>query len=197
MTSPAPSPSDAIDVAIYFGSTNGDTARVVQRLVSLCEYTALAPRWEIETIDVAAFFLDDMPTYDLVLIGAPTWDNGQLQRDWEGVFTEFDDLDLTDLPVALFGLGDQYGYPDTFVDALAFFADKLEARGACLLGRWDPASDPAGYHFTSSWALQDGRFVGLVLDEINQPEQSDARLRRWLAQVQAEFAARTAHGAAA
>jgi flavodoxin I len=145
------------------------------------------PSWEVESLDIAEFYLEDMPTFDLVLIGAPTWNTGQMQKDWEAIFDEFDTLDLSGIPVALFGPGDQVGYPDTFADALAFFADKVRERGARLIGRWSVADDPAGYSFAASWALEDGSFVGLVLDEINQPSATESRLRLWLDQLWREL----------
>jgi len=56
----------------------------------------------------------------------------------------------------------------------------VRACGGRLVGAW-PA---AGYSFTNSWALEEnGCFVGLVLDEHNQPELSASRLDAWLAQV--------------
>ena len=98
---------------------------------------------------------------------------------------EFDALDLTGRSVALFGLGDQVGYPDTFLDSICFLSDKLSECGAQLLGMW-PTD---GYTFRQSWALRDGKFLGLALDEDNQPELTDERLQRWLAQVCEEFVA--------
>ncbi len=138
----------------------------------------------VELHDVAAAPLGAMLGYEYILIGAPTWNVGQMQRDRELVFEEFDTLDLSGKQIALFGLGDQVGYPDTFVDALAFFADKVTERGGHLSGRW-PA---VGYSFSQSWALgEDGCFAGLVLDELNQPQKTDVRLRLWLAQLRHEW----------
>jgi flavodoxin I len=125
-----------------------------------------------------------MRDFDLLLLGMPTWSVGQMQRDWQAVFEELDALELTGRPVALFGLGDQVGYPDTFADALAFLADKLQERGAHLFGAW-PAD---GYTFTSSWALRpDGHFVGLILDEENQPHLTTQRCTEWIAALRAEY----------
>ena len=178
MTSTAP-----LHAGLFYGSTNGDTQNVAARLASLCE--SPADQWLRVTLhDVASTPLHAMLEYSYLLIGAPTWNVGQLQRDWEAVFEDFDALDLQGTHVAIFGLGDQVGYPDTFVDALAYFADKLGERGASLYGRW-PA---VGYSFDQSWALgDDGCFVGLVLDELNQPQKTEARLILWLAQLRREW----------
>ncbi len=37
-----------------------------------------------------------------------------------------------------------------------------------------------GYEFDNSWAVEDDMFVGLVLDEVNQPEMTAVRIERWL-----------------
>src|SRR5690554_6395897 len=56
--------------------------------------------------------------YDYLIFGIPTWDYGELQEDWDEIWPEVDDLDLHGKKVALYGLGDQIGYPEWFLDAL-------------------------------------------------------------------------------
>lgn len=170
-------------IGLFYGSTNGDTHAAAVHIAARCATTA-TPWAEVTLHDVATVPLQQMTGYNYIIIGASTWNIGQLQRDREDVFADFDELDLTGKQVAIFGLGDQVGYPDTFVDAMAFFADKVIERGAELVGRW-PAN---GYTFAQSWALgDDGSFVGLVLDELNQPALNDTRIVQWLAQLQAEW----------
>jgi flavodoxin I len=137
----------------------------------------------VELLDVADVYLDEMLNFDLIIAGIPTWNVGQLQRDWGEVLDELDELDLTGKRAAVFGLGDAVGYPHTFVDAMIFVAEKLEAQGALLVGAW-PTD---GYVFTQSWALRDGRFVGLAIDEENQAELTAERVKQWVAQLAREF----------
>lgn len=175
-----------ISIGVFYGSTNGDTARASTLIKRLCEDCPPLQGWAtVETLDIAEYLLEEMPDFDLILLGSPTWNIGQLQKDWQAVFDEFDTLDLADKPVAVFGMGDQVGYPDTFVDAIFFVADKAVERGARLLGR--TATD--GYSFTASWALVDGVFLGLPLDDINQPELTEPRLCAWLMQIHSELSA--------
>ena len=51
-----------------------------------------------------------------------------------------DDLDLSGKKVAVFGLGDQEAYPDTFVDGLGILANKVKCEPTAvldaLLWRW-------------------------------------------------------------
>lgn len=162
-------------IGIFYGSTNGNTAAVAEHIRAALQDFGL----EAELLDVAECYLEEMLDYDPILVGIPTWNVGQLQRDWEEALDELDELDLSGKRAAIFGLGDQVGYPDTFADAMIFIAEKLEAQGARLAGAWPTA----GYHFTGSWAVRDGSFVGLVVDEDNQPEQTEGRVRRWVAQL--------------
>ena len=166
-------------IGLFYGSTNGATAAVAQQVAD-----AFAERGvTVELFDIADYVLETMLDFDHLILGVSTWNTGQLQADWEAVFEELDELDLTDKQVALFGLGDQVGYPDTFLDALFFVADKVRERGATLVGRW-PVD---GYRFNQSWAVEDGWFLGLAVDEDNQGSLTHGRVNDWVVQLMSEF----------
>jgi flavodoxin I len=169
-----------IEIGLFYGSTDGNTERVARLVREAFAQTGLA---SVELFDIADYFLDEMLEFSHLLIGAPTWNTGQLQADWEAVFEEFDQLDLGGKQVAIFGPGDQVGYPDTFADALYFVADKMRERGANLAGRW-PTD---GYTFRNSWAVEAGCFIGLPLDEHNQPDLTLPRILAWVRQVCEEW----------
>jgi len=159
-------------IGLFYGSTNGATAAVAERIAA-----AFAERGvTVELFDIAEYVLETMLDFDHLLLGVSTWNVGQLQADWEEVYPELDELDLTGKQVALFGLGDQVGYPDTFLDALFFVADKVRERGATLVGRW-PVT---GYTFSQSWAVEDGQFLGLAVDEDNQADLTSQRVEVWV-----------------
>nr|MBA2816183.1 Flavodoxin [Candidatus Pantoea persica] len=46
-----------------------------------------------------------MEQYDLLILGIPTWDWGELQEDWEAIWPQLPTLTLQGKIVALFGLG--------------------------------------------------------------------------------------------
>lgn len=166
-------------IGLFYGSTNGATAAVAERIAD-----AFAERGvTVELFDIAEYVLETMLDFDYLILGVSTWNVGQLQADWEEVYPELDELDLTGKQVALFGLGDQVGYPDTFLDALFFVADKARERGATLVGRWPVA----GYTFTQSWAVEDGWFLGLAVDEDNQAELTQGRVKAWVKPLLNEF----------
>ena len=61
---------------------------------------------------------------------------------------------------------------------------KITARGAKTIGYW--STD--GYDFTESKAVRNGKFVGLAIDEDNQSDLTDERVKAWVAQIKQEFA---------
>ncbi len=110
--------------------------------------------------------------YEHLIIGCPTWDIGQLQADWDKAYNKLDTLDLSGKQVAIFGLGDQYGYPDSYCDAIGILAKKFASLGAELVG-FTPTE---GYEFTYSEGVKDGQFLGLALDEDNESDKSPLRV---------------------
>lgn len=123
--------------------------------------------------------------YDFLIFGIPTWDYGELQEDWEEIWDELDSLDLSGKKIAIYGLGDQVGYPEWFLDAMGYLHSKLVHRGATPCGYWPRA----GYVFEASKALtpDEQYFVGLALDDETEFQLSDARIQQWCAQIVAEF----------
>ena len=123
--------------------------------------------------------------YDYLIFGIPTWDYGELQEDWEEIWDDLDTVDFSGRKVALYGLGDQIGYPEWFLDAMGYLHSKLIARGAIACGYW-PIK---GYEFVGSKALTPNgdQFVGLALDEENEFNLSAERIDRWCTQVLGEF----------
>lgn len=123
--------------------------------------------------------------YDYLIFGIPTWDYGELQEDWEEIWDDLDSLDLHGKKIALYGLGDQVGYPEWFLDAMGYLHSKLVHRGATPCGYWPRE----GYEFEESKALTpDGNyFVGLALDDENEFQLSDQRIRQWCDQILLEF----------
>jgi flavodoxin long chain len=182
-----------IRIGLFYGSTDGHTAAAATQLKTELDGLALpAGAPAVELFDVADDYLEEMLAFDCLVLGVPTWNHGQLQRDWDAVMDEFDGLDLKGKQAAVFGLGDQHGYPDTFADALFFVADKLRSQGATLVGSW-PVE---GYTFRSSWAVEAGRFLGLVLDDDTEPNLTPPRIAAWAQQIWGEFTSRSSPGAA-
>lgn len=124
----------------------------------------------------------DLQSADFLILGGSTWGDGELTDDWADFLPQLDNVDFTGKKVALFCLGDQVGYTYNFVSSMKILYDKVLERGGEIIGAQVPRD---GFDFEHSEALVDGYFVGLVLDEVNEPEATPARIAAWEAQVRA------------
>ena len=125
--------------------------------------------------------------YDFIILGISTWDYGELQEDWESIWSDISQIDLSDKIVALYGMGDQVGYTEWFQDALGLLHDQVSVQQANIIGYWPNE----GYEFTASKALihDNNQFVGLALDEDTQYNLSDERIETWCEQILVEYSA--------
>ena len=74
-------------------------------------------------------------------------------------------------------------YPENFVDGMAIIRDELDQTGVRIIGRW-PAE---GYEHTDSKSLEDGYFIGLALDDDQQPEYTNERIEKWMKMLKKEI----------
>lgn len=119
---------------------------------------------------------DLMQNYKKLIIGTSTWSIGELQEDWDNFMPKLQEMDFNGKVVALFGTGDQIGYPDTFLDGMGMLYETFQYRGATFVGFWPTQ----GYDFTSPLPLLDhDHFVGLAIDEDNQAELTNMRIKEW------------------
>jgi flavodoxin I len=124
-----------------------------------------------------------MVEFDKLIIGIPTWGEGDLQDDWEEHFDTFCDIDFTGKKVALFGLGDQDEFEDYFLDAMGTVYEQIKIMGGEVIGFW-PVED---YDYVESKAVINGQFVGLGIDEDNQSEMTKSRITRWCSMIKEEM----------
>lgn len=160
-----------LKTAIIYGSTTRYTERMAVRILE-------QPGFEdAELFDIDDISPQSMLAYDFLIMGLPTWDYGEIQSSWQDVWSELDTVDFTGKLVAFFGLGDQLGYPEWFVDAMGLLHDKIVARGAVAIGEWSVA----GYDFNSAKSLTADKkhFVGLAIDEVNQDDLTEQRVSQW------------------
>ncbi|OAN13620.1 flavodoxin FldA [Photobacterium jeanii] len=154
--------------AVFFGSDTGNTESIAEKI---------ATKLGLEAQDIAGCTSDIFDDYELLILGTPTANYGEMQPDWDYFVPELEDADLSGKKVALFGLGDQIDYPDSFQDAMGDLADLVTEAGGELVGAWSTE----GYEFNDSRAVkEEGQFVGLALDEDRQPDLTDDRIATWL-----------------
>ena len=138
---------------------------------------------KVEHIDAETVTPEDFVRFDRMILGVPTWFDGELPIYWDEFVPALKELDLTGKQFAIFGLGDQKAYPENFGDAVGIMADILEGRNGVVVGE----TSPGGYSFESSKALKNGKFIGLILDQENQPRLTESRISTWVAGLAKDF----------
>ena len=163
-------------IKLIYGSDTGNTELVTEDISKLLN--------EIEVTTVADLTSEDWD-HDKFILGIPTWYDGELQSDWEDYFEEFKTIDFTNKTVAIFGLGDQLGYEEWFCDGIGILAEVIIENGGKVIGYTEKDDS---YEFEDSKALvDDDTLYGLAIDEDNQPELTQERLKKWVEQLKKEF----------
>jgi flavodoxin I len=169
-------------IGLFYGTDTGNTETVAKEIKKKLE-AKLGSGWTIDLLEIYKKKKDDMAQYDFLVLGMPTWYDGELQGDWEEFIPEMEQIDFTGKKVAFFGLGDQYGYAAYFCDALGVFAEIVEKKNGTLVG----FTSVKGFEHDESKAQRGDQFVGLCLDMDNQDELTNGRIDAWLPQVLQEF----------
>lgn len=168
---------------LFFGTQTGTTAVVateIQRampdLIQECKNIYGAKPAELESAD-------------FLVLGGSTWGDGELTDDWVDFLPQMNTINLAGKKVALFALGDQIGYSYNFVSSMKILYDKVIERGAEVIATDIPID---GFEFDHSEATLGGKFVGLVVDEVNEPELTKQRIKGWEAQIRSALGVLTA-----
>jgi len=169
-------------IGLFYGSTTCYTEIAAEKI----QQTIGIELVEIHNIKDTP--LSDCLNYDFIVLGISTWDYGELQEDWESIWLDINELNLSDKTIALYGMGDQIGYTDWFQDALGMLHEQVTAQGATVIGYWPNR----GYEFAASKALttDKAQFLGLSLDEDNQYDLSEDRIDQWCEQILTEYSQR-------
>lgn len=168
-------------IGLFYGSTTDNTATAADLIKEKLD--ALMPGL-VAVFDIGDVTVSDMLNYDRLIIGSSTWNIGELQDDWDIVFDQLDDLDFTGVKIAMFGVGDQYSYPENYCDAIGILGLKFRELGAELIGFTDVDDS---YSFDESVGVENGRWLGLALDEDNQRDLTEQRIAAWAKQLLPEF----------
>ncbi len=161
--------------AIFYTTSTGTTTEIAEKISH-----ALG---DIEVFDLGDTSVEKINDYDKVIIGVSTWGEGELNDDFEDIWDDFTELDLSSKTIALFGLGDQEGYADEFCNALGVIYDHIKTTGANIIG----FTSTDGYEYDISTAVVDGKFVGLVIDEDNQDDLTDERIENWTENIKSDI----------
>ncbi|WP_304296318.1 flavodoxin [Porphyromonas gulae] len=158
-------------IGIFYGSSTGTTSDLAQKIASALGVDS-ANVMDVANADAAA-----AAKYDVLLLGCSTWGLGDLQDDWESFLPKLKGENLSGKKVGLFGCGDASSYSDTFCAALGTIKAELANTGCTFIGAY-PAE---GYSYDETTAEENGQLIGLCVDEANEPDQTEARMERWIA----------------
>lgn len=170
---------NSFSIGLFYGSTTCYTEMAAEKIQACLNELFDEPL--VQVFNIKDTPLSKTEEFDFLIFGISTWDFGELQEDWESHWEDVHQLNLNNKIIALFGLGDQFGYADWFQDALGMLHDAIAPNDYRLIGTWPNR----GYEFTASKALieNDTKFVGLSLDDENQYEESENRIQTWCEQL--------------
>lgn len=164
-----------MSTAIFFATSTGNSAEIAEKISN--------ELGEIEVYDLASAKINKIEEYDKIILGGSTWGDGDLNDDWEDVWGDFSNIDLSNKTVALFGLGDQDSYDDEFCSALGTIYEQVVKAGAKVVG----FTSVEGYDHSNSKAQIDDKFVGLIIDEDNQSDLTDERISQWVKDIKEDI----------
>jgi flavodoxin I len=138
---------------------------------------------QVDMINAEEITGEQFMEFDRIIMGVATWFDGELPNYWDEFLPDLEELDLKGKKIALFGLGDQKGYPENFLDGMGIMAGILEQLGANLVG----FTSIEGYAFEGSLAQRGDRFAGLAIDYENQGSMNKVRVAAWVEQLNQAF----------
>lgn len=169
-------------IGLFFGPLKGSVHRVANKVAA-----ALGEQ-NVEMISVHDAEVSDLEKFDKIIfgistVGKETWDSDFSNTDWAKFFPNVRKADFSGKTVAIFGLGDHLTYSRHFVNAIGILGKELQQNNATIVGQ----VDPAGYEFEDTEAIENGKFLGLPVDEDFEPEKTDERVSTWVNSIKPAF----------
>ena len=162
---------------LFYSFNSNKTKKIAERIIEAFDGKP------IESINSETVTEEQFLSYENLILGVPTWFDGELPNYWDEFGPAIEDMDLKGKKIALFGLGDQVGYPENFMDALGIMTNLLESRGAVIVG----LTSTKGYAFESSKAIRNNQFLGLAIDFETQANKNKERVKAWVEQLLEQF----------
>ena len=160
-------------IGIFYSFNSHKTKLIAEKIIEKFGADSIQPV-NAETVTEEEFL-----SYDFLILGVPTWFDGELPNYWDEFVPAIEEMDLKGKKIAIYGLADQKGYPENFGDAVGLMANLVRKCGAEVIGE----TPVEGYTFEKSKALQNGKFVGLILDQENQARLTPERLDMWIEEL--------------
>lgn len=164
-------------IGIFYGTSSGNSEAAANQIQK--EFGA-----DLATvIDVSGAKAKDVEQYSNIIFGCSTLSIGELEYDFDDFMPELKAANLEGKNVAIFGLGDQESYPDSFVDSIGIIYEVLKDKGCQIFG----TTSTEGYNHDESRGEVDGQFLGLALDEENQGDMTNDRIKKWVVELKKVF----------
>lgn len=163
---------------IFYSFNSIKTAKAAEKIIE-----EMGADFRIVPVNAEELTEELFLSFKNLILGVPTWFDGELPSYWDEFVPALEDLDLKDKTIAIFGLGNQVEYPENFGDAVGIMAELVQKRGARLIG----STSTNEYVYESSKAEVDGKFIGLILDQETQPRLSKERITNWVKDIKTQF----------
>lgn len=165
-------------IAIVYSFNTQKTGKIAKRIKE-----AFGKDATVELLNIEEITADEFLQYNNLICGTATWFDGELPNHWDEFVPELEDMDLKGKRVALFGLGDQKGYPENFLDGMGILGEIMEAQGARLVG----FTSTEEYTYESSRAERGDQFIGLGIDFETQGTKNKDRVNGWVGKLKLEL----------
>jgi len=96
---------------------------------------------------------------------------------------KLEEIDFTGKVVGLVGLGNQFAFGESFCGGIRHLYDVVVKKGGKVVG----FTSTDGYHYEETSIIKDSKFIGLALDEENQPNLTPKRIGDWITEIKKEF----------
>lgn len=162
---------------IFYSFHTNKTSKVSEKIIEAFG------KENLEVVNAEGVNEENFLKYDNYIVGVATWWDGELPNYWDEFVPALEDLDLSGKKFAIYGLGDQVGYPENFNDGIGLFFDIIEKQGGTVVG----FTSTEGYIYEESRAEKDGKLCGLAIDQENQARLTKKRVENWVDQIKKEF----------
>lgn len=112
-----------VSIGIFYGTTTGNTEVMAEEIE-----TILSEHHDVTTKIISDATIEEIQSFDILLFGSSTWQDGELQDDWLDFEESFDKLQLQHKKFAAFGPGST-SYPQ-FAKAVEILEDFAKKAGA-------------------------------------------------------------------
>lgn len=168
-------------VGIFYGPQLGSVEKVARIIAELLgdDRVELVSVKNCKAVVLNRF---DRVIFGISTIGKEKWDSEYNDSDWDVFSAKLKEVQWEGKKVAIYSLGDHVKYPEHFVDAIGWIYERLEKLDADVVGGC-PVDD---YEFVASEGVRDHQFLGLPVDEDNEPEKTPARVADWVKRLVTE-----------